>query len=182
MENRKIQLSKKLLKESFIELLEEIPLNKISVKLLCEKANLNRSTFYSHYEDINYLIDDIENDVIKQMPYMSYNTNNSEEQILELSKVIEKNYKAIVLLTKNGKLIDHFVEQSVKRYIEIEGEKSEEEIEVFTFMSYYCIGGLFHAQAYWVNSNGKLSIKQTSQILYSLALEATKIRYRYNKN
>ena len=44
-------MTKMLLKDALIELMEEIPFRKISIKDICEQADLNRTTFYLHYAD-----------------------------------------------------------------------------------------------------------------------------------
>ena len=51
-ENRRSAYSKKVIRESLLELMQEKPLNKITVREICEKADVNRSTFYSYYMDI----------------------------------------------------------------------------------------------------------------------------------
>ena len=53
-----------VLKKSFLELLEQKPVNKISVKEVCERAELNRATFYTHFNDCYDLLECIENDLI----------------------------------------------------------------------------------------------------------------------
>ena len=40
-----------ILKQSFLKLLKEKPVNKITVKELCELSQINRATFYTHYSD-----------------------------------------------------------------------------------------------------------------------------------
>ncbi len=52
---------------SLVELSKELPINKITVKLLCEKAELSRNAFYFHYKDINDLISDVENSIINEV-------------------------------------------------------------------------------------------------------------------
>ena len=42
--------------EAFLELLEEKDFAYITVKEICEKAGVNRSTFYLHYETVNDLL------------------------------------------------------------------------------------------------------------------------------
>ena len=42
--------------EAFLELLEEKDFAYITVKEICEKAGVNRSTFYLHYETVNELL------------------------------------------------------------------------------------------------------------------------------
>ena len=48
-ENQRIMITRRLLKENLIELLREKPIDKISVTELCKRAEINRSTFYAHY-------------------------------------------------------------------------------------------------------------------------------------
>lgn len=50
--NRKRQYSRRVIREAFSALLETIPADKITVKLICDKADVNRSTFYANYVDI----------------------------------------------------------------------------------------------------------------------------------
>ncbi len=60
----RVRYTRRILKESFLTLLEKKPTNKISVKEVCELAELNRSTFYAHYSDCFALMDSIEQELI----------------------------------------------------------------------------------------------------------------------
>ena len=42
VENRRVMMTKRLLKESIFELMKNKPLNKITIKELCENADANR--------------------------------------------------------------------------------------------------------------------------------------------
>ena len=46
MENQRVRLSKALLKEALVRLLETKPLDKITIYELCAEAQINRTTFY----------------------------------------------------------------------------------------------------------------------------------------
>ncbi|MDR2043622.1 MAG: TetR/AcrR family transcriptional regulator [Clostridium sp.] len=61
-ENQRIRLSKALLKNALIELLWEKNIEKISIYELCDRAQINRTTFYKYYGDQYALLEDIEND------------------------------------------------------------------------------------------------------------------------
>lgn len=50
--HRKRAYSQKVLKEALLKLLVDQPLSKITVQKLCETADVNRTTFYSNFEDI----------------------------------------------------------------------------------------------------------------------------------
>lgn len=49
-------LTKKALAASLKQIMEEVPLNKITVKHLVEDCGLNRQTFYYHFQDIYELL------------------------------------------------------------------------------------------------------------------------------
>ena len=51
--------TKKAIKESFLKLLNERPLSKITVKDIVEDCEINRNSFYYHFQDIPCLIVDI---------------------------------------------------------------------------------------------------------------------------
>ncbi len=51
-QNRSVRHTKKRLKESLLLLLQQKPVNEISVKELAELAEVNRGTFYFHYTDV----------------------------------------------------------------------------------------------------------------------------------
>lgn len=43
------------IREAFLRLLEETPLDKVSVRCLCEEAGISRNAFYLHYENTSAL-------------------------------------------------------------------------------------------------------------------------------
>lgn len=82
-----VKRTKKAFETSLVQLSQELPINKITVKLLCERAQLSRNAFYFHYSDINALIADIENSVIGEV----------EELLLKLEEMgFPKNVYATV--------------------------------------------------------------------------------------
>ena len=60
----RIEKTKKAIRNAFIELRTKKPLEKITVKELCALACINKSTFYSHYEDIYALSEAMEQETV----------------------------------------------------------------------------------------------------------------------
>ena len=60
----RIRKTEQAIKNAFIELRSKKPLEKITVKELCERAMINKSTFYSHYEDIYALSETMEQETV----------------------------------------------------------------------------------------------------------------------
>ena len=87
-EDQRSILTKRLIKESFAKLLKDYPSDKISVSKLCEKAEINRGTFYLYYKDIYDLRYRMANDYLEDVKasiFTLLNKKNTTEK-LELNK------------------------------------------------------------------------------------------------
>lgn len=60
----RITKTQRAIKNIFFELMEEVGFSKITVKEIIERAEINRSTFYLHYNDKFDLLDKMENDLL----------------------------------------------------------------------------------------------------------------------
>lgn len=63
----RIEKTENAIKNAFIQLRSKKALEKITVRELCEKAYIHKSTFYSHYQDIYELSDVMETEVVKNI-------------------------------------------------------------------------------------------------------------------
>ena len=63
-------MTKKLIREVLFECLKEKDINKITISSLCEKADINRSTFYLHYSDIYQMLQKIEEEALENITCM----------------------------------------------------------------------------------------------------------------
>lgn len=51
--------SRKMIRQAFLELLQEKPFEKITVTDIVKRADINRSTFYAHYPDVLGLVEEL---------------------------------------------------------------------------------------------------------------------------
>lgn len=63
-QDRRITRSKRALRDALIELMEERGFDGFSVNDLCERADLNRGTFYNHFHDKEALLATLEDEVM----------------------------------------------------------------------------------------------------------------------
>lgn len=66
-EDRRVRKTKKAIQDVFCEMTKEKKLNEITIKELCAKADINKSTFYLHYRDIYDLAASIQDILIKDI-------------------------------------------------------------------------------------------------------------------
>lgn len=112
-ENRKTMLVKRLLKEALIDLLNEKEIHKISVKELSEVADINRSTFYSHYEDIYQLLDEITEEYLSKIK-MSEAHELTVSEIMNIIDYMYEHKRAYIPLLKSGKYREYLFNKSMK--------------------------------------------------------------------
>ena len=66
-ENQRVRLSKQLLRQSLIDLLNDKSIHKISVREICDRAQVNRSTFYKYYGSQYDLFKEMEDEVLEHV-------------------------------------------------------------------------------------------------------------------
>ena len=65
--DRRVQRTKQAIQDSMLTLLEEEPINRISVSRLCQLAGINRSTFYTYFADPEDLLIHIEEELVREI-------------------------------------------------------------------------------------------------------------------
>lgn len=85
----RLRYTRMVIKNSFVELLKKKPVNKITVKEICEMAEINRATFYKHYLDVYDLLDKLEQEFLLELQ------NNVQQSI-------EKSFKDTFTLILTG--------------------------------------------------------------------------------
>lgn len=60
----RVEKTKRSIVNAFLELRAKQPLEKITVKELCRRAMIHKSTFYSHYNDVYALSETLEREVV----------------------------------------------------------------------------------------------------------------------
>lgn len=66
-DNRSTRRTRSAIREALSEMLAVKPLGKITVQELIDRANICRTTFYAHYEDIYDLLSEVENDILSEI-------------------------------------------------------------------------------------------------------------------
>ncbi len=101
--SRRVKMTKKLIKDAFSALMENNSINKITVKEICENADVNRSTFYAHYSDQYALFEEIQDDIINITPSISlYEKKPIFKVLTDFLKFIDENKKLYRILFKNS--------------------------------------------------------------------------------
>lgn len=176
-ENQRVRLTKKMLKDSFLNLFKKKNIQKISIKEICDLAQINRSTFYKYYSTEYDLLKDIENEHLLAMQEFLKLTD-SNLAILKILKYIDQNadfFKLILDTLKNIDFLDQLLPVcfSKMNYVDkFEKYKTTTEQEyMFQFLIYGCINVIKK----WLFNERRESLQEMTLILDDLISKFFKI-------
>lgn len=173
-EDRRIMLTKRLLKEALIEMLKEKDIYHISIRELCERADVNRSTFYKHYGSQFDLLADMENDLLDFVAEAVSNYMEDPAKIVTMvCRYLEKNIEFARLIINNN--IDPafaqklFAMESIKTAAlkKFYRNKQEDELEyIYSFLTY----GAFRMVCVWLNKENRETPEEFARLINQLLL------------
>ncbi len=154
-------------------LLKKKQISSITIKELCELADINRSTFYAHYSDQYDLLDSIEEEFTEDMvaTLNEYNFSKEEEAYQMTEKlfeyIAEKSDICQTLLSENSDI--HFqkkgmmiTKQFIFKNLMIENKLDEETFEYFTI---FFVSGSIHVIKKWLENGMNKTPKEMAEIL-----------------
>lgn len=173
MNKEKIDLriikTKKNLYSTLEELMKEKSFEEIKVSDICTKAMINRSTFYSHYNDkyelLSEYINNLKNSLEEQLQ-KNKNISNSKEYYLEMIKLLldhieekKDSYIAIMINNRNSITIDilyDVINKDIIRQIKEENSLNKSTIPSDIISKFY-LGAVFNVCLEWLKHNNKYS-------------------------
>lgn len=88
--------TKQAIKASFMKLLNERPLNKISVRDIVEDCGINRNSFYYHFQDIPSLLGEIITEETEKLIHEYPSISSLDECFLAAFRFAQENRQAVL--------------------------------------------------------------------------------------
>ena len=157
--------TKNNIRDAFLELRKKHTLDEIKVNVLCEKAMVNKTTFYNHYQDIYDLSEELETEVLdnflNNFQDIDMMLTDSQRFINGMHTVLESENEMlrIVFRDKMDELIDR-IEKKIRNYY------AKEDQMLISFL----IGGSIHLLMKSKNKNEdveKFLVEIIAKIVYS---------------
>ena len=89
------QYTRKVIRETFLQMLGEMPLDKITVKDIVLRCNINRNTFYYHYADIYAVLTEVLEMDLQRVIDEYNDTMSWEESCLSAARMALGNKRAV---------------------------------------------------------------------------------------
>lgn len=170
--------SRKLIIQAFIELMQEKELEKITVTDIVKRADINRGTFYAHYQDTHAVIEQIGNDIISKLiefldefQYKNF-FHNPLPLLLKISSYLEEDLEFYrILINSSGaenfltKLKEIFVLYMENNSNVPEDIKKSSEYHIRTN---FFAGGIINLYQLWFRGEMEQSLEEISNEISKL--------------
>ena len=179
--DNRTRYTRKVICDCFLELLNDEPIQKITVKAICDKADINRSTFYRYYKDAYDLMDQIVEELWAD--FKSQVTDkafpDTYTALLAMFTAVKKGRMSYITLLSKNTGIDYFscmVDRSYALYAS--GFKTRypslserQRYRVFSFITEGCLV----VTTDWVNSGMQESPEEMARLLSQLEESVLKL-------
>ncbi|WP_101911350.1 TetR/AcrR family transcriptional regulator [Marasmitruncus massiliensis] len=170
--------TKKAIKTALIKLMGEKDVSQITIKELAEEADINRKTFYIHYNGIHDILDEIENGLISGLLAIL-----GQKDILEICQDPYPLFKNLTDLIYDDfdfyqRLVNsnayHSLLEKVKSVIIIQILKNAQtkpglNNEILPYCFEFIASGIISAYLSWFNSNKTVSLEELAKTASILA-------------
>ena len=162
--NNKRKKSQQQIEKIFLQLIQKKNIDEISVSTICEKANLNRSTFYSNYIDIYDLAEKIKQQMEIEFAQfqLSNNAKQDENGYLSMFRYIKDNQ---IFFKTYFKLED--ISKSLPTQYRIELAEKYYENKFIDYHIEFFRAGLNAVIKKWLNNGCKETPKEINEIITS---------------
>ena len=177
--DRRVRRTQNALKTNLLLLMKEQPIQKISVSRLCEKSDINRSTFYTYYSSPMDLLHSIEDEILQRLEetILQYQQENSVPRFMESIVHYISSHQELnrLIFSDNGdpgflnRLTLMLQEKTIKNWkARFPSCSKESLITLHTFISRGCIGVIES----WIRNGFQTSEEEISHILELLSRSA----------
>lgn len=173
--------TKKMIREAFAELLsEKQDITKITVKELVERADISKSTFYCHYQDVYAVTEEFEQEILSLLEdtLNNYMKEHKEEfapyvkRIIQHLKENEGLYKKIFASDLPSKFIDRLksiCNERINKDIHFDALSSDPDIRMAEID--FLTSGITHLFVDYFKGTIKLSLDDIGELCNGLLLK-----------
>jgi AcrR family transcriptional regulator len=184
-DDRRVRYTKMVLKESFVRLLGEKDISEITIKEICDGADINRATFYAHYSNQYDLLRKIEDELFENISarlsgktYMA-GEENTIEMVERIFAYIKENAPLCKLfISERGdldfqkKIMMLVYDKNIQGLLP-QGSMTEEEAE---YIRSFTITGCVGVIQKWLNDDAKKSTRSLEELLVKLTQGLSGVR------
>lgn len=159
--------SRKLIQGALADLLQEKPLDKITVTDVVRRAEINRGTFYAHYADIpdviHHVIEDIFSHLRAEVFEVPCQLSEIPHTLLQhIQKILESDFE-VMTSSASTMMEEQLVKLVLDYLIQHEDKFGFGDSERYALTIRFCAGGLTNLYRDWFSGKIPLPLEELTQ-------------------
>jgi AcrR family transcriptional regulator len=180
--DRRQKKTRLAVEKALLELMQDKPVELISISELAQKADINRKTFYNNYDSVEDVVHGIDKKIsafiFDKLPKKITINNEIEiyHLLLDFSVSVEPHKELLCQITRNSSastITEHLKEQ-ILPYIEKSLSSYKIAPAVIPYINSYVVNGLSSIYYEWFNDD-QLTAQQVALLGYNLTSSAIKL-------
>lgn len=182
-DDRRCRKTKFAIKSALLTIMKDKPISKISISELTILADVNRKTFYNHYEDLDSVLRDLENEFLERL-FALIDKNNIWNGLENPAPFFEKlfieiqgNQPLFKLLIESGEHV-HLIFNFRTRLRDLWGEQLQNRSDIdpyllMCFMDFIASGTVSILES-WIGDSEKMPFEKLSQLICNIISGASR--------
>ncbi len=173
--------SRQLINAALAELLHENPLDKITVSDVVRKANINRSTFYAHYQSIPDVINSLIDQTFDRIRDVFQKKHPAEQTpaiiLKEIQCLLERDmeFYKVIMTSSAASMVQERIAAIVLEYLRQFGGTVLSDTQKNSEISLtFCAGGLIRLYQSWFSGKLPVSLDELTEHAMDLIVRTIK--------
>ena len=171
-EDRRVTMTKRMLKDALTDLLREMDIYHVSIRELCQRADINRTTFYKYYGSQFDLLADMENDLLVFLSDTIREYSDDPERIIEAACEYLENHLEFGRLIVNNNVDPLFPQKlfslEVLRETVMKRYSDQQDPQLQEYLTDYLVYGAYRTICMWLNKEQRETPAQFALVLMRL--------------
>lgn len=175
MEDRRVRKTKQQLQQALAVLLSEKSIQQITVKELCDIVDINRTTFYAHYQDVYDLMEQLEKkvgdaflDIVNQHP-LELETIDLMPMEVEIFRYLaeEKDIAKALFCHRGSLAMIQTIYHIIMDYFELHWRKllPEQQSDQWKYSFHFVVGGCVGLMQHWLETGMKETPEEMAEVM-----------------
>lgn len=171
--DRRKKYTRMVLKESLLKLLKKKQISSITIKEICDLADINRSTYYAHYSNQYDLLNSIEEEFIKDLvgTFSEYNFSKDKEALRMTERLFE--YIAAnsdicqILLSENSEIYFQKKGMMIAQQFIFKNWFTDRQLDqdTYEYINMFLVSGSIYVIKNWLENGQNKTPKEMAEII-----------------
>ncbi len=181
--DKRVMKTKRAIHSAMTRLLSVKPIEEITVTELSNAAEINRKTFYSYYNSVYMVAEEMEDEIVERfedtLRKIDFETLLQDPQTTfnTLARIIASDldfYETILTNRNQVFFLQKIITSLKERIMALYFDRNSKDFELQEYMLEYIISGLVSVYQKWFKSGRKTDIEELSKYISMLAVNGVK--------